>query len=330
MEERHVLLCARDPAVIEAVQVSAAALDVPLLVESDSARARAQWGQASLRLLSTEVALRWPRVDQGTAYLVGISTADLARCSSELGLPVLPLPDRSGRMAEAMVKALRDAVPRGVVVGIVGASGGLGVSTVVAALALRAAAKGRRAVAVDMARGSGGLDLLVGGEQAEGLRWGDLSHARGELGELALPTVGGARFLAPSREQAAPPVDAAVEAVLSALSRNSDVVVIDAGREPPPADCEHVVMLVGGDVHSVAAARMVRDVTPSGIVVRSGVGRRLPPEVVARSLGAPLIGRLPEEPVLPRLSELGLLPVAGPARRFRRGIDALLAAVTHD
>lgn len=156
--ELHVLLCSRDPTVIEAIEVSAAALDVPLRVVNDAGEARAQWSEAALRLVGAEVALRWSSVAPGPAFVVGADAADLARCSAQLGLPVLPLPDDSGRLADVMAKSITRAPRHAPVVSLLGASGGLGVSTLTVALALLAARSGKRAVGVDLAHG--GLSLI--------------------------------------------------------------------------------------------------------------------------------------------------------------------------
>lgn len=331
----HALLCARDPAVIEAVEVTAAALEVPLRVVGDSAEARTAWPAAALRLISTEVAARWPAVAPKGAYLVGRSPEELTRCSAELGLPVLPLPDGTGRLAEAMSTVVHADAPRGRVVALMNGSGGLGVSTLAVTLALAAAAEGTSAACVELASSGGGLDLLVGAETAPGLRWGELAGARGELGDVAgrLPRVGEAGFLGQSREAGGQVSEGAVSSVLGSLTRSAALVVVDAGREVPPVDCDHLILMVGADVRSVAAARMAAEaasLTPSGLVIRSGPGRALPAEVVARSLGAPCVGRISQHRALPKLGELGLPPDGRPARRYRRQVQALLKGISHD
>ena len=294
----------------------------------------AAWTAASLRLVSTEVASRWPGIAPGAAHLVGRSAAELSRCSAELGLPVLPLPDETGRLAEAMAGVMVADSRRGQVIGLVGGSGGLGVSTLAVSLALAAAADGRRAAAVELAPHGGGLDLIVGGETEAGLRWGDLRGARGELGDVMdrLPVVEGARVLSLTREEPGIVGASAVSAVVGSLARSADAVVVDVGSEAPPEDCDTVLLMVGGDVRSVAGARMLAEelrLTPAGIVLRSGAGRSLPTDVVARSLGAPCIGTIGDHRSLPRLGELGLPPTGQPARRYRRQVAAIWRAVAH-
>ena len=329
----HALLCSRDPAVIEAVEVTAAAMDVPLRVARDAEAARAQWPTAKLRLVSTEMAARWTSAPPGRAFLIGTAPAELARCSAELELPVLPLPDVGGRLAEALMQASLAGRERGVTVALIGASGGLGVSTLTVGLALGARRAGSSAAVVDLAPCGGGLDLVAGAETSEGMRWSDLGNARGELGDVArsLPSVGGVPLLAHSRDAQAAPSPGAVSAVMTALARGHRIVLADCGRESPPVAADHTVLVVGADVRSVAAARMLaqaNSLTPTAIVVRRGPGRSLPEQVVARTLGAPSLGQVGHHRCLPRLAELGLLPVAGPARAFARQIAPILAGLT--
>ncbi|MBB1508436.1 septum site-determining protein Ssd [Tessaracoccus sp. MC1756] len=330
--EPYVLLCSRDPAVIEAVEVSAAAFEVPLRVAHHPDEVRLAWPEAALRLVSTEVATRWTGVAPGQAHLVGDSPRELARCSAALALPVLPLPDHGGHLAEAISTAVRADAVRATVVALVGASGGLGVSTLAASLALVAAAQRMRAACVDLAQAGGGLDLIVGAETVDGVRWPDLSHARGELGDLigGLPMAEGAAFLAQGRESPSAPPAAAVAAAVGSLARSADLVVIDAGREAPQVEPDRTLLVVGADVRSVASARMLvegRSVQPAAVVVRRGPGRSIPAEVVSRALGLPCLAAIPHDKAVVRLVELGLSPVSTAARRYRRAVAALLAEV---
>ena len=64
-------------------------------------------------------------------------------------------------------------------VGVIGGRGGAGASTLACALAVTAARDGRRTMLVDGDPLGGGLDVLLGGEQAGGLRWPDFAASRG-------------------------------------------------------------------------------------------------------------------------------------------------------
>lgn len=67
------------------------------------------------------------------------------------------------------------------VVGVVGASGGIGTSCLAAALATRAAMAGQTVVCADADPGGGGLDALFDLESRPGIRWPDLMGVRGHL-----------------------------------------------------------------------------------------------------------------------------------------------------
>lgn len=312
---------------IEAVEVTAAALQVELRVLADPAQARAAWPEAGLRLVSTEVAPRWSSVPAGRAHLVGTSPGELSRCSAQLGLPVLPLPDDGGRLAEAM-RSLTGQGRRALVISVTGASGGLGCSTLVLALAVVAAKEGSRVAAVDLEPDGGGLDLLCGAETQPGVRWDDLANARGELGELSLPTTDGVGVLAQSRSGPTPD-ERAVKAVLGALARSCEVLVLDTGRTPPPVDPDRTLLLVGGEARSVAAAHRLaerRGVSPDAVVVRRGAGRALPAQLVAQSLGLVSLGVIREDRAVPRLAELGLPPTR--SRRYCTQVTTLWKELT--
>lgn len=328
MDKPEVLLCARDPRVIEAVEISAAALQVPLRTVSDPDQVSASWSSAPLRLVSIEVAARWEAVAPGRAFVVGFNAAELTARSAELGLPVLPLPDSSGALAAALRGAALERGRRGQIVALVGASGGTGVSTLSVALALKAADAGTPSAAVDLAQGGGGLDLVFGAETAHGLRWGDLSAARGELGPLAasLPSVRGAALVSQSRD-APGPDPAAAQAIVGALAHELDFVVIDSGRQPPPVRVDQTLIVVAADVRGIAAARMLAadsNMQPSAMVLRTGRHSSIPPAVAARSLGLDCLGAIPEDRAVRQAAELGLPPLPGPARRFVRSATALL------
>ncbi|WP_077687414.1 septum site-determining protein Ssd [Tessaracoccus aquimaris] len=325
--EPHVLLCTRDPSVVEAVEVSAATQQIELRVVADAAELRAAWPAAVVRLLGVDAASRWGAVGPGEAYVVGGPAAELTRCSAELSLPVLPLPDESGRLAAVLAGSARGPTRGGRVLALVGASGGLGVSTLAASLALLAARSGTSAGVVDLAPASGGLDLLLGAETVEGVRWPDLALARGELGDLRplLPQVADVALLAQARGVGPPPSGDAVDAVVSALAASTDLTVLDSGRSGAPRGVDQTLLVVGADVRSVAAAQMLDpELRPSAFVARSGPGRRVPAAVMSRTLGLECAGEIGHDKALPRLAEMGLPPLPGPARRFRRDVAALL------
>lgn len=323
--EAHVLLCSRDPFIVEAVEVSAAALGVVVRVATDDLGARQLWQGAAVRLLGVDCAARWGLPGPGEAYVVGSEDADLTRCSAELGLPVVSLPGGAGQLAAIMSEAVHDQPVKGRIVTLVGATGGLGVSTLTVSLALVAGEGSGHVVSVDLAEASGGIDILLGEEATDAVRWPDLAGARGELGGITdrLLQCRGAAFLSHDRTGRQPSAEA-VRTVLSALARSASFTLVDAGRGPAPASSDLALLVVGADVRSVAAARMLpAETRPSGVIVRTGPGRSIPGEAVARALGTECIGVIGHDKAVPRLAEAGLPPVPGPARRYGREVAAL-------
>lgn len=218
---------------------------------------------------------------------------------------------------------------------MLGASGGLGTSTFAAGLALAAAEREGAAAVVDLVPCGGGLDLLLGIETADGARWADLAGARGTLGDVGagLPVVRSVAVVTQDRARPSTPSLPAVEAVVAALRRSHRLTVVDCVPDSLPADVDRILLMVGADVRSVAAGRMLaelRGVAPSGLVVRRGRGRTLPADVVGRALGARVLGIVSDDRSLPGLAELGMPPIGGPARRFTREVRAAAREVTRD
>lgn len=316
---------------IEAVEATALALGVELLIANESDELARLWRDAGARLVSPELLGRvhWlpPRPE---TYVVGREPRAAAEASAELGCPVLLLPTASGRLAEIFSGLTQ---PRGLgrTVAVVSASGGAGVSTIAAGLALTASVAGSRAALVELAPHGGGLDLLLGAETERGARWPELAGAQGQLGDLAevLIHVEGISVLAASREIPGAPELGATKTVLAALTRVMDVVVVDAGSRGN-MEVDSILLVVAGDVRGVAAARALcaqQRLTPTGLIVRSGPGRTLAPSMVAEALDAPLLGTVREDLAVPRLAELGQLPTAAPARRFRKDLQHIWKAL---
>ncbi|WP_050347688.1 hypothetical protein [Arsenicicoccus sp. oral taxon 190] len=223
-------------------------------------------------------------------------------------------------------------------IGVQGASGGLGASSLVSALAVRAAQSGRSVVCVDHRESGGGLDVVLGVEQRPGLRWPDLQRARGRLdaGELvpALPGQRGVRVVTADRRQPRPVPLAAVEAVRHALSGAVDLVVHDL---PHPCDQRWPVLAAGHDLMLVVAGEDPQQVAAASATIlllrELGVGelslavrtdRRDEAAAIAELLDAPLAAVLREDRSLRGCLARGAAP--GSSRgALRDAADQLLA-----
>ncbi|WP_315097899.1 pilus assembly protein FlpE, partial [uncultured Cellulomonas sp.] len=171
---------------------------------------------------------------------------------------------------------------RALVVGVLGGRGGAGASTLAAAVA-RQLARRTATVLVDLDRASGGIDVLLGLEAADGVRWPDLADARGEVSGAdvlaLLPRWGACAVLSADRARPGPPEPAVVADVLHALTAEAGALVLDVDRGAVVAGeslvraCDAVLVVAPRDLRTVAGILAMRPhlgdpAVPTWLVVR--------------------------------------------------------------
>ncbi|MEU6987062.1 septum site-determining protein Ssd [Streptomyces sp. NPDC046324] len=308
---------------------------------------RASWAEAPLVLVGDDAAARCRGTTRRPGViLVGRDRGGLAgpaadqdpevwRRAVEIGADcVLRLPDAESWLVDRIADAAEGAGQQALTVGVIGGRGGAGASTLACALALAGARTGRRTLLVDGDPLGGGLDVLLGGERAEGRRWPDFVASKGRVGggalEESLPSVRGLRVLSWDRgDSVLVPADA-MRAVLAAARRRGGIVVVDLPRRIDAAVSEALAQLdlgllvVPGELRAVAAAHRVathvgtvlRDLRA---VVRGPYASGLDDRWVADTLGLPLAGELPHDPDLLAVLDSGAPPggeASGPLGRF--------------
>ncbi|WP_240659873.1 septum site-determining protein Ssd [Streptomyces sp. WAC 01529] len=251
---------------------------------------------------------------------------------------VLLLPDGEQWLVDRIADVAEGVGRPALTVGVIGGRGGAGASTLACALAVTAAREGRRTMLVDADPLGGGLDVLLGGETAEGLRWPAFAASRGRVGggalEESLPELHALRVLSWDRGDAVAVAPEAVRAVVSAARRRGGVVVVDLPRRVDETVAEALaqidlgLLVVPPELRAVAGARRVA--SAAGLVLRDlrvvvpkgagspGLGR-LDAEEVAGLLGLPLVGEVPWEAGLPEAQAAGVPPAGaarGPLARF--------------
>ncbi|MCF6522575.1 septum site-determining protein Ssd [Streptomyces sp. JJ36] len=257
---------------------------------------------------------------------------------------VVMLPDAETWLTGRIADAAEGVGPPALTVGVVGGRGGAGASTLACALAVTAARSGTRTMLIDADPLGGGLDVLLGGERTEGLRWPAFAESRGRVGGVALeeslPRLHDLSVLSWDRGDSVTISGDAMRAVLTAARRRGGVVVVDLPRRMDEAVAEALaqidvaLLLVPAELRAVAAAhriaartRMVlRDLRavvrpPHGPYGARGYRSGLDEQETARLLGLPLAGELPWEPGLLEGVEHGRPPGShehGALARFSR------------
>lgn len=315
---------------------------------ADIAEVRRSWATTPLALVGADSAdalasLHLQR--RGGVVLVdGAGGAEALERALRIGAEqVCSLPADRDRLAD-LLGACADGPAGASVVAVVGGCGGAGASVFAAGLAVAAAADGSRSLLVDGDPLGGGLDLLVGGEHVEGLRWADLAATYGRLSASTLrdllPSVRRLSFLSWGHGSSLPvPVPAAsMQAVLSAGQRGHDVVVVDVPRrfdaaaESALVQAALTVVVVPAEVRGVAAARPVvlalsRLTSSLGLVLRRTGGSGLDSSLVADALGLPVLATMRSERHLAESVEQGLGPLRHRRGQLGRACSQVLSAV---
>lgn len=315
-----------------------------------SAPARASqktWTAAAAVLLDEQAAgdcaqRALPRRDHVVMIADTAPTAATLHAALAVGAQrVVTLPadgDALVRDLTAAADAARDDKRRGQVVAVTGGRGGAGASLFAAGLAANAG----DAVLLDLDPCGGGIDLLVGGENAEGLRWPDLTVQGGRLDwpavRAALPRHRAVSVLSGGRRSHRPNPEA-VAAVIDAGRRGGATVVCDTPRcvvgagETALETADLVVVVSPCDVRACAAAAsripLLSGFNPNtGLVARGPSPGGLRAGEVAELVGLPLLASMRAEPRIAERLEYGRLrlPRRSALTAACRRVLALLAA----
>ncbi len=327
--ESEFLLASADHRLVDEVLAVAAAVAVEPVVVSDASQAATRWSAAGTVLVGEDLAADVTALSLPagpTVHLVGSDPARLSAWSMPLRASVIELP--AGAAWLTGILAGGEGAGLCPVVSVVGASGGVGASTLAAGLAYRATRSGTSTVLVDADPLGGGIDLLLGAERVGGWRWDRFARAEGQMGDLrpVLPSVDGLSLLSMGRRSSAQLAREPVSAVIGSLRRTYDLVVIDPGRSQLPGSLEcgrlatASVLVVACSVRAVAAAQQALGGwagVPPHVVARRRRGTGVGPGDLADRLRTPVAGVLPEDPDLVAAAERGDPP--GRSLRRRRG-----------
>lgn len=340
MDDRPLLLT-DDSALRDEVLALAAAAGVEL--GHDPQLNAARWRSAPLVLIDTALVGR--AVAAGLARRAGVvavavEAPDAAGWEHCVRLGV----ERTVVVREAeqyLVGLLSDLDPGGTsdgrCVAVLGACGGAGASVLSAALAVCAARTTALVLLADCDPWGPGLDVLLGVEGGDGLRWNDIAAPSGRLAaevlHRALPRVplhgGQVSVLCQDRFAAAEPSPALVDVLIDSARRAGSTLVCDLPRAPGAAAdrvltrADLTVLVAPADVRGCFAATRLRPRLDQlgarcGLVVRGPSPGGLGGEDLAEVLGLPLLATMRPQPGLDRDIERGVpagLPQRGPLAR---------------
>ena len=219
-----------------------------------------------------------------------------------------------------------DPLNTGRLLAVIGGRGGAGASILAGGLAVTAMGAGLRTLLVDADPLGGGLDLVLGWEQVDGLRWPALTGAGGRVDPpallRALPHRGDLVLLSFARDGLPGVPGEAMAATLDAARRGRDVVIADLPRQLDDAAtlalqaADRTILVVPAELRATAAAARIASLVALhcedlAVVVRGPAPGRLKAREVARALGLPLAGSLRPEAALCQALERGEAPAAG-------------------
>ncbi|MCM2391172.1 septum site-determining protein Ssd [Streptomyces albipurpureus] len=298
---------------------------------------RGSWESAPLVLVGDDAAGRCRgAVRRRGVLLVGRDQddPDVWRLAVEIGADsVLRLPGGEGWLVDRIADVTEGGTAPALTVGVIGGRGGAGASTLSCALAVTAARIGQRTMLIDGDPLGGGIDVLLGGERTEGLRWPDFAGSKGRVAggalEESLPELHQLRVLSWDRGDSVVVPPEAMRSVLAAARRRGGVVIVDLPRRVDEGVAEALAQLdlgllvVPGELRAIAAANRVASVVGMvlqdlRVVARGPFTAGLDEQWVAASLGLPLAGELPCEPSLLTDQDQGAPPGGshGPLSRF--------------
>ena len=184
--------------------------------------------------------------------------------------------------------------------------GGSGTTVVAAALAI-VFSRSRPTLLVDL---EGDASATLGLDEPRGPGLYDwLSSSVADAAALERLTVSASERL--SGVAPGTPIDAPLDArwaeLGAAMSSNNSAVVVDAGVGVPPPLPDATTLLVIRPCFLALRRATLAAVRPTGIVLVTEPGRSLGTDDVERSVGAPVVAKVPLDPAVARAVDAGLL-----------------------
>lgn len=328
-EPRLPLVVTADPDLLDDLLRLATAGGTEVVVAADPAAARPRFAAAPLVIIGVDqvpacLAARLPRrsrvvVAGRRPWPSGVDEA-IARLRP---VEVCQLPDGEAWLVDRLAEG--PGRPMGRILAVIGGSGGAGASILAGGLAITSATSGHRTLLVDADPLGGGLDLLLGWERIDGLRWPALTGAGGRVDPptllRALPHRGDLVLLSFARDESPIVPGEAMAATLDAGRRARDVIITDLPRQLDDAavlaleSADRAVLIVPAELRATAGAARIAQMIrfhrdELSVVVRGPAPGKLKARDIAAALRLPLAGSLRPEPAMCQALERGAPPAS--------------------
>ena len=331
---RHPLAITADPELLDDLLRLAAAGGVELEVANDPVAGRRSFAAAPLVLIGFDMAEACYRAGlprRPSLVLVGRTGegADPWELAEKMGAAhVAMLPPAEPWLVDRFADVANAPAGAGRLIAVIGGRGGAGASVLAAGLAVTAVRAGLRTLLVDADPLGGGIDLVLGWEGLQGLRWPALRDVSGRVSVPALvdalPRQGELIVLSWDRGTPVAVPAEAMAATIEAGRNGRDLVVVDLPRRLDDAallalqSADRTLLVVPAELRATAAAGRVAAAIGEHcrslqVIVRGPTPGRLTATEIASSLRLPLAGVLRPEPRLAASLERGDTP-AGSGR----------------
>lgn len=330
--DRRPLAVTADPDLLDELLRLAAAGGIELDVAADPVAARPRFAAAPLVLLGIDLAQRCHRAGlprRPSVVLIGRSSelTDPWELADAMGAAhVAALPAAEPWLIDRFIDLATGPERPGRLIAIIGGRGGAGASVLAAGVAVTAVRLNLRTLLVDADPLGGGIDLVLGWEGMEGLRWPGLRETSGRMAAPglveALPREGELMVLSWDRGTPVSVPPEAMAATIQAGRNGRDLVVVDLPRRLDDAamialqGADRTLLVVPAELRATAAAGRIAAAIGGHcrsleVVVRGPTPGRLTAKEIATSLRLPLAGVLRPEPRLAAGLERGETPARG-------------------
>lgn len=221
------------------------------------------------------------------------------------------------------------------VIGVLGATGGLGTSLIASSLASLFAQTNKSVVLAETNFCSGGLDVLWGIEDSKGTRWADLIYPSGRIAPQdlyrSLPKVSGVSILSTDSQDGRTPTN--YSELLNDLAQAVDILIVDLAKSLDTSavelleSCTDLVMVTGSTIRSTSATNQLMQLIPklasAKLVVRMIPGTGLDSLNVSKTLGLELLGSVATDQKVVEHLEQGLNPSDISSNSYRKSMQEI-------